>query len=194
MRRQDEEQADRKTEEALVADTVGAQIPRSSASATDASPALGIRPRLTLTVAAILAFVAIGAVWALTWHASGARENDERLDDVIVNVNELQGTPWRLQTSQINGQSLPVAQLRARMTTAEQAVLRQLDALNHGSQIPEITRARALLQINFAALVSPGRPCSAPTMPCSQRSVTPGSGSATSPAGRCGRRRSGRSS
>jgi signal transduction histidine kinase/ActR/RegA family two-component response regulator len=154
MRRQDEEQADRKTEEALVADTVGAQIPRSSASATDASPALGIRPRLTLTVAAILAFVAIGAVCALTWHASGARENDERLDDVIVNVNELQGTPWRLQTSQINGQSLPVAQLRARMTTAEQAVLRQLDALNHGSQIPEITRARALLQINFAALAA----------------------------------------
>ncbi len=138
--------------ESLVAGTVGAQIPRSSASTTEAGPALGIRPRLTISVAAVLAFVAIGAVVALTWHASGARENDERLDDVVVGVNELQGTPWRLQTSQVNGRPLNVTALRARMAASERHIMQQLDALDRSSPTPEIASARGPLQVNFAAL------------------------------------------
>ncbi len=85
--------------ESLFAGTVGAQIPRSTASPAGRPSALGIRPRLTLIVAGVLAVVAIAAVVALTWHANAARDSEDRMDDIIVNLNGLQDVPWRLESS-----------------------------------------------------------------------------------------------
>src|SRR5205807_3888649 len=101
MRSQDQEDAEQAEQaqreiDSLVADTVGAQIPRSSGAPPIRPSVVGIRPRLTLLVAGVLAVVAIVAVVLLTWHANSARDAEDRLDDIVVNLNGLQGLPWRL--------------------------------------------------------------------------------------------------
>ena len=152
MRGHDQERAQLYGHDQSFSDTAGASIPRSPATAAQDGPALGMRPRVTIVVAAIIALAAITAVVALTWNARAARDNEDRLDSVVLNLNALQDLPWRLQTSWVNGGHPSAADIRTRMDTAEQGIINQLDALQQAAPVPGLAAARGPLAGNFTAL------------------------------------------
>ncbi len=152
MRGHDQERAQLYGHDQSFSDTAGASIPRSPATAAQGGPALGMRPRVTIAVAAIIALAAITAVVALTWNASAARDNEDRLDSVVLNLNALQDLPWRLQTSWVNGGHPSAADIRTRMDNAEQGIINQLDALQQAAPVPGLAAARSPLAGNFTAL------------------------------------------
>jgi PAS domain S-box-containing protein len=112
--------------------------------------ALGIRSRLTVAFAAALAIVAMVIVVALTWHVSATRNNQDRLDDIVVQLSALQDAPWRLQAASADAQD--AARLDTEMSGTEQTIEGEIKALERVAPAAALTSAQAPLRLNFAAL------------------------------------------
>lgn len=152
MRRIDERREGWDVAEAMAADTVGAPLPQTPPTWRAGAAAVGMRPRLGIGVAAVLAIAALGAVLALSWHADTTRDNEGRLQSIIAKLGAVEETPWRYQTSLASGQSLTAPVVMQRLGSAQQAIVSDLHALRQSAPTPALAAVERPLRFNFAGL------------------------------------------
>jgi signal transduction histidine kinase len=93
----------------------------------------------------LLSIVAVIAIAGLLRHANAGRDADDRLDEVAISFNQLQGLPWKLITP--GGGTR--AQIHAQIASSERRITEAVRGLRRSSPIPQLDRLSALLARNF---------------------------------------------
>ena len=114
---------------------------------------MAVKPTAALATATLLSLAALAVIIGLTAHAGSSRAHEEAIDDVAMQLNELQGMPWRLETS---GSTVPksadVGAVRANMLATERDVARSLKRLGQDAPVPGLSAASAPVQKTFSTL------------------------------------------
>jgi signal transduction histidine kinase len=114
---------------------------------------VAVRPVLALGAAALFAAIAIAVIVGLTLHAKSTREHDDTIDELVSQINDLQGVPWRFQTTgEATSGATAARALRVSMLDGEQHILQSLGHLRSEALVPGLREAARPLAANFAAL------------------------------------------